>query len=65
VAYFYAAENDALCHHLMPSNPTTSPSKNHVLHPLFSKPPSKNTHKTAKTTHSRRPKNILEKTGLG
>jgi hypothetical protein len=50
-----------LCHRI----PTTSPSKNHVLHPLFSKPPSKNTHKTAKTTHSRRPKNILEKTGLG
>jgi hypothetical protein len=50
-----------LCHRIT----TTSPAKNHILQSLFPKPPSKNAHKTTKNTHSARPKNILEKTGLG
>src|ERR1700733_2120431 len=37
---------------------TTSPSKNHVLHPLFSKPRSENAHKTDKKYAFRSPGNI-------
>jgi hypothetical protein len=39
---------------------TTSPQKHHAKHPLFPEPPSKNAHKTPKTTLSRRPQFFLK-----
>jgi hypothetical protein len=65
VAYFSEREIDRQRTTITRQFTTTSPSKNHVLDALFSKPPSKNADKTVKTTASARPKNILEKTGLG
>jgi hypothetical protein len=66
VACFSARANDRQHTTITTQFTTTSPSKNHVLHSLFSKPPSKNAHKTAKKRLFRLPKKIFsKKTGLG
>jgi hypothetical protein len=49
VTYFSEREIDRQRTTITTQFTTTSPSKNHVLHALLSKPPSKNAHKTPKT----------------
>ena len=48
VAYFQTGNNVRLRTTLLPQFTTFLPSKNHVLHTVFSKTPLKNTSKTAK-----------------
>jgi hypothetical protein len=56
VAYFSEREIDRQRTTITMQFTTTSPSKNHVLDALFSKPPSKNAHKTVKNHPFRPPK---------
>jgi hypothetical protein len=65
VACFSPPRNDRQQATITTQFTTTSPQKHHTKTPLFPKPPSKNAHKTAKTTLYARPKFFLKKTGLG